>query len=200
MAIFGEGDIASGISVLQAIAAGIGAIVMGGITGALVAWRQFAKTRSVVAEDAAAVKEVGYRMSYMDRVFKENADNEVLIDKLRGTIDGLREEIGGLKSRLERSDAEKHGLADRIMAAEEALERAMDKVHQYAVRVGACDEKLQALREEVIDYRLANGMMFTALAEHNRTEAEAILTRYLRPKPGAPGPPPPPMIPPETSP
>lgn len=200
MAFFGEGDIVSGVSTLQAIAAGVGAVVMGAITGALVAWRQFAKTRSVVAEDTAATKEVGMRMGWYERVLKENADNDVLIDKLRSSIDTQRNEIGTRDRRIERLEAENHGLADRIMAAEEALERALDKVQQQATRAGACDEKLQALREEVIDFRLVNGLMFSALAAHNREEADAILLRYLKPKPTTPGPPPPPLIPPEPNP
>lgn len=200
MAFFGEGDITSGISTLQAIAGGLGAIVMGAITGALVSWRQFAKTKSAVAEDAAATKEVGMRMGWYERVLKENADNDIEIGKLRGVIDTQREEIHARDRRNERLEAENHGLADRIMAAEEALERALDKVQAQATRAGACDEKLQALREEVIDFRLVNGLMFSALAAHNRAEADAILIRYLKPKPTTPGPPPPPFIPPEPNP
>ena len=200
MAIFGEGDIGSGISTLQAVAYAIGGMVMSAIAGALVSWRQFAKTRSAVAEDTAVTKEVGMRMLWYERVLKENADNDVLIEKLRSTIDALREDCGAKDRRIERLDAEKAGLADRLMAADEDLERALDKVQQFSVRVGACDEKLQALREELIDYRLANGMMFSALAAHNRQEADNLLKQYLKPKQPVPGPPPPPLIPPQENP
>lgn len=200
MAVFGEGDIVNGISVVQAVAAGVGAVVMGGVSGALIAWRQFAKTKSAVAEDAAATKKVGMELLWMERQLKENADNEVVIEKLRGIIDKQRDDLVSLDRRIERLEAEKTALADRTMAAEEALERAMDKLHDHAVRVGACDEKLQSLNEQLIDQRLVNGLMYSALAAHSREEADSILKRYLKPKKTAPGPPPPPIVPPETDP
>lgn len=148
---------------VQTAAATLGGIVMGAITGALVAWRQLAKTQNTVAKD---MSETGW-----------------IKDMRQERADALKE-IGA--ARLEMKDlARENGMLNAQVAAYK--DRLREREDGREKMIGACEERVRSLAEQVLDQKLANGRLFIELVRHDQPAAERLLQLHLRPGPPGKG-------------
>lgn len=155
---------------LQTAATAVGGIFGGAIAGALLAWRQFSKTKTANAKE-------GFETGWINDMRKERSEALKDVGKLTSELREESRKNGGLEAQLE-------GAKDMVRELEE---RVADFLEGRDKLAASCEERVRSLSEQVLDGKMANGRLLIALSHADRDAAERLLHEHLRPGPPGKG-------------